>query len=136
MIPLSMIIALHQHPIQVFSPSESESSGVVFRGEQNIFEGYTSLTNPGFRKILSNPEGVISEIGLNPLDDVVRRVTSPSLSLEGNGVKRFPILMIGDKDHSSWVRNFMEEERTAREDVDEVPQYADLEYAELDEYAA
>ena len=136
MIPLSMIIALHQHPIQVFSPSESESSGVVFRGEQNIFEGYTSLTNPGFRKILSNPEGVISEIGLNPLDYVVRRVTSPSLSLEGNGVKRFPILMIGDKDHSSWVRNFMEEERTAREDVDEVPQYADLEYAELDEYAA
>ncbi|MBI2148824.1 hypothetical protein HYU23_04025 [Candidatus Woesearchaeota archaeon] len=66
------------------------------------------VKNPILYGLLTEPEKVIKDLGLNPQEYTFKRVMSPDEFCVNDYLLRpFPILQIEDRDHESWSREFI-----------------------------
>lgn len=96
-LPFSLILELNQ------SPNEK----LVYRYDGERFYACSCLRSPTINRLLTEPEEVLKDLGMNIGNFLIKRYLSPeSFSIGRNKIKQFPILRIFDKDHSKWVKNF------------------------------
>jgi len=99
---LSILVALHDY---------RKRDGLVYRYDlRRGFETCTCISAKTVGRLLTEPETVLRDLGLNPRDyEITRWKSPPRVSISGYKVKRFPIVRILDKDHEKWLRKFVKE---------------------------
>ncbi len=108
--PLSLAIQFH----------ESFDNSLVSRQDIDEFhdkqyterdEHMTKILASTMGRLFYKPKSVIEQLELNPGDYKVERFCSPkNFFVEGNKVKKFPILMISHKNYASWRDKFLLED--------------------------
>ncbi len=98
--PLSLILALH-------NPKKGSTKYVYRYEEETRFEVCTSIRSSALTALLTEPERVIVDLSFDPNEYKTKRLLSPSeLKINSYEVKRYPILVIQDRDHRAWAEGF------------------------------
>lgn len=97
--PLSLMLALHT----------TGNSNLIYRYDGEGRYGPCTCIRPRtLRRLFEEPEKVIEELGLKPEEFILLRRISPKvISVNGTKVQEFPVMIISDKYHRKWVREFI-----------------------------
>jgi len=109
-LPLSLVDALNRN--------SAGNQEIVYRYEGGATHNVSALRSNILNKFLTNPEEVITQMGLNLGDyEIQRKISSSNFCIEGIQVKQFPIVLIDDKYHQEWVERFLDEKPLTPEEI-------------------
>jgi hypothetical protein len=99
-LPLSVMEKIH---------SRREESKFIFRYNGNKWkDNYTRIISKGINQFIAYPEEMLKHLNLNPEDYIIKkRKFSQTITMNGNKIKPFPVLIIQDKNHQKWAEDFL-----------------------------
>jgi hypothetical protein len=106
LLPFSLIMTLYH-----LDPTEELTSRFEWTGEEEgrPFEDCTTVFSRALHGLLTDPEEIIKIVGMDPSKYKIERKVSPgNFKVNGTLLQKFPIALIGYKNHKEWSKEFIE----------------------------
>ncbi len=101
-LPFSFIVAVHEK-------AKDHSFEHASRYEGEKWEHHSKFFSSGLNAMLAYPEKTLSGFGLDPDNYNILKLRFPrGITMNKKEISPFPVLLVRDKDHGKWVKNFRE----------------------------